>query len=93
MKVHQLIEILKHCDPNAEVIVGSHTLEHPSCKIPIGVWPAFAVEKGEFVHGGPLGDQNNWVKVTASDAWGCVHFQSDNYTIKEITTIPHDDAR
>lgn len=86
MKVHQLIEILKHVDPNAEIIVGSHTLKHPSCDNPVGVWPAFAVETGEFVHGGPLGDQNNWVKIRASDVWGCTHFQSDKYTIKEITT-------
>jgi len=32
MKVHELIEILRQCEQNAEVIVDSHTLKHPSCK-------------------------------------------------------------
>lgn len=91
MKVHQLIEILKHLEPQAEIIIGSQALEHPDCQHPvrhsIGLWPAYSVEMGEFPHGSSLGDQNYWVKITASDAWGCTHFQSDNYTIKEIATI------
>lgn len=85
MKVHELIEILKQCEPNAEVIVGSHTLPHSSGKGPIGVWPAFEVETGEFPHGGPFNDQNHWVKVAASDAWGCCHFKPGG--IRVIRTI------
>lgn len=75
MRVHELIEILKKMEPNAEIIVGSSTLKHNNsyherkCSEPIGVWPAMAVDVGEFVHGGPL-DQNYWVKIVASDVWG-----------------------
>lgn len=69
MRVNDLIKILQACEPEAEVIVGSHTLPHSGCTSPIGVWPAFGVEVGEFVHGGPLG-QNKWVKTVASDVWG-----------------------
>ena len=76
MKVRQLLEELQKLDPNAEVICGSHTLPHPGCKNPVGVWPAFGIANGEFVHGGPLGDQNNWVKIVVSDAWGfCVRVE------------------
>ena len=85
MRVHELIEILKKMEPNAEIIVGSNTLAHPSCKDPIGVWPAIGVDTGEFVHGGPLGDQNHWVKVVASDAWGCTFVESQG--IKRFTPL------
>jgi hypothetical protein len=99
MKVHELVEILKMCEPNAEVIVGSHTLKHPSCKEPIGTWPAFAIDVGEFVHGGPLGDQNHWVKIVASDAWGCCIFEKKNIrslpgdirAVRGVMADPHND--
>ncbi len=99
MKVHELIEILKQCEPQAEVIVGSHTLKHPSGKGPVGVWPACEVETGEFPHGGPFEDQRNWVKVTASDAWGCSFFKpagiqrwpADIRPVRGVAADPHSD--
>lgn len=83
MRVHELIEILQKMEPNAEIIVGSHTLKHNNsnhgkCNDPIGVWPAMAVDVGEFVEGGPLGDQNHWVKIVASDVWGQTFVDSQN---------------
>lgn len=99
MKVHELIEILKQCEQNAEVIVGSHTLKHPSCKEPIGTWPAFAIDTGKFIHSEPLSDQNYWVKIVASDAWGCCIFERDNIRrlpgdirpVRGISADPHAD--
>ena len=72
MRVHELIKILEKMKPNAEIIVGSHTLLHQEgkCNEPIGVWPAIAVDIGKFVEGGPVGN-DHWVKIVASDAWGC----------------------
>jgi len=90
VKVHQLIEALQKFDPNAEVICGSHTLKHPSCNNVVGVWPAFGLETGEFVHGGPLGDQNKWVKVIISDAWGCMVYMDGDQKIQHIVTVPLD---
>jgi hypothetical protein len=73
-------------EPSAEVIVGSHTLPHQEgkCNDPIGVWPAIGVEQGNFVEGGPIGN-DHWVKITASDAWGCTFVESQG--IKKFT--PH----
>ena len=45
MRVHELIEILKKMEPNAEIIVGSNTLLHPHCGQQIGVWPAIGVDR------------------------------------------------
>lgn len=89
MRVHELIAILQKMEPDAEIIVGSHTLKHNNsnngkCSEPIGVWPAMAVEVGEFVHGGPL-DQNHWVKIVASDVWGCTFVDSQG--IKRRTPV------
>lgn len=89
MRVHELIEILQKMEPNAEVTVGSHTLKHNnsnggSCEEPIGVWPAMAVETGAFPFGGPFGE-GSWVKLVASDVWGCTHVPSQG--IKRLTPV------
>lgn len=89
MRVHELIAILQKMEPDAEIMVGSHTLKHNNsnhgkCSDPIGTWPAMAVEVGAFPHGGPL-DQDHWVTIVASDVWGCTFVDSQG--IKRRTPI------
>jgi hypothetical protein len=86
MRVHELIEILRKMKPNAEIIVGSHTLVHMEgkCNDPIGVWPAIGVDIGNFVEGGPVGN-DDWVKIVASDAWGCTFVESQG--IKRFSPV------
>jgi hypothetical protein len=95
MRVHELIKILQKMEPDAEIMVGSHTLKHNNsnhgkCSDPIGTWPAMAVEVGVFTQGGPF-DQDHWVTIVASDVWGCTFVDSQGISrrtpVKAFKTV------